>query len=97
MNVTGPSRSSSAMPRLPARDQEVARIEPLEHHAPGLLERALVPKLDPRQRLDLGLVRSRRRRAPEARQVVAAVHGHDGAAPAGRLETASKTRGVTVP
>src|SRR3970282_1825092 len=69
-----------------ARYQEIARFEALEHHAPGLLEGALVSELPPRQGLDLGLVRSRRCRAPEARQVIAAVHGHHGAAPAGRLE-----------
>jgi hypothetical protein len=74
------------MPRLPPRDEKVARLESLEHGPSRFLESALVAELDSGERLDLGLVGRRRRRPLESRQIVAAVHGDHGPPGAGRLE-----------
>src|SRR5215470_8978419 len=69
-----------------ARQQQVARVEPLQYRATGLLHRGLVGELMPGESLHLRLVRSGRGGALEAGQLVAAVHRDGRLASAGQLE-----------
>ena len=83
-----------------ARDEEIARLEPIEHSPSRFLEGRLVAQLRARQLFDLGLVGRGRGDAPEARQVVTAVHRDEEiAAPrdlAHRFEDPGRHRPVAV-